>query len=80
MSHAEIRDAKDGEFYFVIKDENGQILATSETYKTKEGCHQGIASLYTIQGNVYAKQMTVDATKPGGRKSTKKTEQSSTED
>lgn len=63
MSHAEIRDAQNGEFYFVILANNGAVLATSETYKTKQGCHQAIASVYTIEGNVYSRQQTVDATK-----------------
>jgi len=68
MSHAEILDSDDGQFYFVIKGMNGQVLATSETYKTKEGCHGGIAALYTIEGNVYGKHMTVDATESAPKK------------
>lgn len=62
MSHAEILDSDDGQFYFVIKGQNGQVLATSETYKTKEGAHGGIAALYTIEGNVYGRYMTEDST------------------
>lgn len=52
---------------FVILANNGQVLATSETYKTKQGCHQAIGSVYTIQGNVYSRQQTVDATTSAGK-------------
>lgn len=67
-SHAEIfktkpkaADAK-AKFFFVIKAENGQTLATSEEYSTKQSCEGGIAALYTIKGNVYSKDQTIDHT------------------
>ncbi len=36
---------KAGEFRFRLKATNGQVIATSEGYKTKESCLNGIASV-----------------------------------
>ena len=36
---------KAGEFRFRLKARNGQVVATSEGYKTKESCLNGIASV-----------------------------------
>ena len=41
----EIRKASNGQYYFVLKARNGEIIATSETYKTKEACKKGIRSV-----------------------------------
>jgi uncharacterized protein YegP (UPF0339 family) len=41
----EIRLSKSDEYYFVIKARNGEIIATSEMYKTKQSCKKGIASV-----------------------------------
>jgi hypothetical protein len=38
----EILRAKNKEFYFVLKAGNGEIIATSETYKSKQGCKDTI--------------------------------------
>lgn len=32
-------------FYFVLKAGNGEIIATSETYKSKDACKNGIESV-----------------------------------
>jgi len=72
-SYAELRKAKtkkaEGEdkpkaqYYFVIKSGgNGQIIATSEMYNSKQAALGGIAALYTIKGNVYSWDQTVDKT------------------
>ena len=34
----EILKAKNKQFYFVLKARNGEIVATSETYKSKQSC------------------------------------------
>jgi len=36
---------KAGEFRFRLKAKNGEIIAVSEGYKTKESCENGIASV-----------------------------------
>lgn len=36
---------KSGEFRFRLKAKNGQIIATSEAYKTKASCENGIESV-----------------------------------
>lgn len=33
------------QFHFNLKAPNGEIIATSETYKSKQGCLDGIASV-----------------------------------
>jgi hypothetical protein len=34
-------------FYWVVKSSNGQVLATSETYVSKEGAKSAIAAVQT---------------------------------
>lgn len=41
----EMREAKSGESYFVLKATNGQIIGTSETYASKQSCEAGIESV-----------------------------------
>ncbi|MDP2621978.1 MAG: YegP family protein [Hyphomicrobiales bacterium] len=36
---------KDGQFYFVLKAANGEIIARSEAYRGKSGCMNGIDSI-----------------------------------
>lgn len=43
----EIKVAKDGQFYFNLKAANSQIILTSEMYKTRKSCDNGIASVQT---------------------------------
>jgi uncharacterized protein YegP (UPF0339 family) len=38
----EILKSKNKQFYFVFKAENGEILFTSETYKSKQSCKDTI--------------------------------------
>jgi uncharacterized protein YegP (UPF0339 family) len=40
-----ISKAKNGEFVFNLKADNGQTILTSETYKTKASCTNGIESV-----------------------------------
>ena len=41
----EMYEDKAGEFRFRLKARNGEIIATSEGYKTKANCENGIASV-----------------------------------
>jgi uncharacterized protein YegP (UPF0339 family) len=41
----ELYTDKAGEFRFRLKAKNGQVIATSEGYKTKKSCENGIASV-----------------------------------
>lgn len=41
----EIKNAKNGETYFVLKAANGEVIATSETYKSKQGLKNGILAV-----------------------------------
>lgn len=41
----ELSKARDGEFRFVLKGGNGEIVLTSELYKHKESAEKGIASV-----------------------------------
>lgn len=48
MSPYEVREAKNGEFYWVMLAKNHEVLATSETYTRKEDAERGIADAQTI--------------------------------
>ena len=41
----EVREAVNGQSYFVLKAKNGAIIGKSETYKSKAGLENGIASV-----------------------------------
>ena len=41
----ELKVAKDGQFMFNLKAANGQVILTSELYKTKASAENGIASV-----------------------------------
>jgi uncharacterized protein YegP (UPF0339 family) len=41
----ELKEAKDGQFYFNLKAANGQIILTSEMYKSKSSATNGIESV-----------------------------------
>ena len=38
----ELKTAKDGQFYFNLTAKNGQVIASSEMYKSKEAALNGI--------------------------------------
>ena len=42
-----IRKSKDNQFYFVLKAPNNETIATSEMYKSKQACENGIQSVRT---------------------------------
>jgi uncharacterized protein YegP (UPF0339 family) len=45
MGKFQIKKRSNGEFQFNLKAGNGEIILTSEGYKTKAGCDTGIASV-----------------------------------
>lgn len=45
MSKFEIFKATNGQFYFRLKAENGEIISTSEGYTSKQGAQNGIAAV-----------------------------------
>jgi len=40
-----IKPAKNGDYFFNLKADNGQTILTSEMYTTKAACHKGIESV-----------------------------------
>ena len=45
MGHYELKQAKNQQFYFVLKAGNGEVILTSEMYTTKAAALSGIASV-----------------------------------
>ncbi|MFT8319746.1 MAG: YegP family protein [Bacillus sp. (in: firmicutes)] len=45
MGNYVINKSSNGQYYFVLKASNGQVLVTSETYTTKSNCKNGISSV-----------------------------------
>tara|TARA_R110000737_G_scaffold79227_1_gene111073 strand:+ start:43 stop:372 length:330 start_codon:yes stop_codon:yes gene_type:complete len=45
MGKFEIRKDKSGQFRFNLKASNGQVILSSEAYKTKASCDNGIESI-----------------------------------
>ena len=45
QGHYELKTAKDGQFMFNLIATNGQVILTSELYKTKASAQNGIASV-----------------------------------
>jgi len=41
----EVKEAKDGRTYFVLKAANGQAIGKSQMYKSTSGCSNGIKSV-----------------------------------
>jgi uncharacterized protein YegP (UPF0339 family) len=41
----EVRTAKNGDCYFVLKATNGQVVGQSEMYKSESGCKNGMESV-----------------------------------
>jgi len=48
MGKFEIFEGKDGQFYFHLKAENGEIIAASQAYTTKQSAEHGIAAIKHI--------------------------------
>lgn len=46
-----IKRAKNGQFFFTIQGKNGQVILTSETYKSRAGCRKGINAVLNVCGS-----------------------------
>lgn len=44
----EVSQANDGQYRFVLKAGNGEVILTSELYKAKASAHNGIESVQKI--------------------------------
>ncbi len=44
----EVREAKDGQFYFVLKAANGQVIGFSELYASKSNAQAGVTAVYNL--------------------------------
>lgn len=53
MAHPEfqITTGKDDKFYFNLTAKNGLVIFSSQGYKSKDGCENGIASVKKNSGN-----------------------------
>ena len=54
----EILKSKNRQWYFILKAENGEVILTSETYKSKEACKDTIKLIK--RSSLFAK--TIDLT------------------
>jgi hypothetical protein len=53
MAHPEfqVSNGKDDKFYFNLTAANGQVIFSSQGYKSKDGCENGIASVKKNSSN-----------------------------
>ena len=53
MAHPEfqVSTGKDNQFYFNLTAKNGQVIISSQGYKSKDGCKNGIASVKKNSSN-----------------------------
>ena len=47
----QIKNSSDGQFYFVLKAGNGEVILTSEMYTAKQSCENGIESVKNNGGD-----------------------------
>ena len=59
----EIKQAKNKQFYFNLKAANGEVILTSETYKTRGGAKNGIESVKTNGPDCLNYEMKMDKRK-----------------
>jgi uncharacterized protein len=57
----EHREAKDGQFYFVLKACNHQIIGVSEMYKSKQGAENGVVSVQKNGTSVEVHDLTLES-------------------
>ena len=55
----EITKDKDGKFRFRLRAPNGEIIAVSEAYNTKEACKDGIAAVRENASKATIEDMTL---------------------
>ncbi|RKD69551.1 hypothetical protein ATL39_2971 [Sinobaca qinghaiensis] len=59
MSKFEIKESKDVQFYFVLKAPNGEVVAVSERYTTKQSCQHGIDAVKQYAGEARVDDLTL---------------------
>ncbi|HOO51612.1 MAG TPA: YegP family protein [Alphaproteobacteria bacterium] len=57
----ELKQAKNGDYYFNLTAKNGQVIATSEMYKSKAAAENGIASVRENAPNAQIEDQSVMA-------------------
>jgi uncharacterized protein YegP (UPF0339 family) len=55
----QIKDSADGQIYFVLVAANGEVIATSETYKSKQGCKVGIKAVQIAAAGAIIEDLTL---------------------
>jgi len=51
MAKFEMKVAKDDQFFFRLKADNGETILASEMYKSKDGCKNGVESVKKNAGS-----------------------------
>jgi len=44
----EIHRARNKEYFFLLKSKNGKVIATGETYKSKQSVNKAISAIFDI--------------------------------
>ena len=57
----ELKEAKNGQFYFTLTAKNGQVIAQSEMYTTKNAAENGIRSVKDNAPNADTEDQTAAA-------------------
>lgn len=52
VARFEVREARDGNFYFVLKATNGQIIGLSEMYESKANAERGVQTVFGLLADV----------------------------
>ena len=63
-----IKTGRGGKTHFVLVATNGRVVATSETYESKESCLKGIAAVKRLAADAPVVDDAPAATAPRGRK------------
>jgi uncharacterized protein len=56
----ELKAAANGQFHFILKASNGQVIASSQMYKTKKGALKGIESIRANAADAAFKDTTAE--------------------
>ncbi|MCG0665532.1 prophage P2a protein 14 [Lactiplantibacillus plantarum] len=59
MMYFSIRKASNGQYYFVIRSSNNEIVATSETYLTK---YSAVKTIESIKNGISPSSIVIDMT------------------